>query len=191
MTNVEQTQARTNPQAPEGPRWLLPVLLTAAIALCALHLVGTPPSEVVEAPTAPDFPALSPQCPHVGAAARELAEQRELAAQRGWERASIDQKAASAARADIATAAACYRAVGDSVAADRGSELLRSYGVVMERELRHQELRLRIALDRADHAATLDSIAALRALLSDVPEGRYVRWLGSVERDAQALGGAR
>jgi len=179
------------PREASVSRTLLPTLAALAIAAWAVQATRT---EITRDPGTPEFPALPSQevtCPHAPAEAHEVARQRQQIAQLRWERAALDPAAAVAARADMAFVEACYRIAGDVAAADHAAADSLALVRAIERDRRHQQLRLRIAIGRDDRVSALESIAALRALSHDVPDGPYTRWLASLQRDFQASGGVQ
>jgi hypothetical protein len=86
-------------------------------------------------------------------------------------------------------AAACYRAANDTDAAEQTAAFAADYQQALERQLRHQQLRLKVALAQADRRVALDAIEKLRALLSEDASSRYFLWLTKLQRELEQDGG--
>lgn len=191
MKHVEAPVSAPVPHEPQASRRWLTIVLALAIGVCSFAIVGTQKDPALEPPSAPLLQSKVATCSHPRVLAREVGRQREQTAVLRWERAALEPAAALAAQGDMEMAAACYRAAGEVAAGGRAAAIALQYSRAIERERRHQQLRLQIATGRGDHAGAFQSVVALRALLHDKGDGPYVRWLAGLQREIEAKGSSR
>jgi hypothetical protein len=166
-------------------------LFALAVVLCGVAFFDAPSDDEIAWPSLPPLSSMAPTCSHSPETARDVAQQREQAARLRWERAALVPGAGPTAYADMQLVVACYRVAGDVAAAERAAVVVHEYANTIEHELRHQQLRLKIAVGRGDDVLALQTIAVLQALLDASEDGAYVRWLARLRRDLESTGAAR
>lgn len=178
--------------ASAGKRKGLNAALLLAVPLAVLTLgffafqtlqAGEALAQEIAAP--PLLPSATPCTDTARDQAARRAASAEQAAQAKQERFPFAPRDGVEAARLLSEACSCFEAAGLDSARARADEASRAWSAKMEQQYAALQLSLRVALDNGRKENALQAIDEIEALLGDIRDSQYGRWLQAVRRDLE------